>query len=111
MKIMLILLLVLVLLAGGCLEKFQGNVHVLNAKVTMGEEINGTMVIQGIEAYAVEMPRNKAPLDDQFPEKFPAVYVDIVQNTTKINYQVGKSYQGPGVYNLVIGIERNLTKS
>lgn len=114
MKVKFVLLLILALLAGGCIEKLkalQENVPVLNAKVTMGEGVNGTMVIQNIEAFWVEMPRKNAPMDFQFPEKFPAVYVDIIQNTSKMNYQVGKSYNGPGVYNYTIGMEKELNKN
>lgn len=104
----------LAILAGGCLEKLQGlqaDVPVLHAKVTMGDEVNGTMVIQGIEAYAEDIPRNKAPMYSQYPEKFPAVYVDIIQNVSKLNYQVGRVYNGPGVYDFSIGLKGNLTRS
>jgi hypothetical protein len=114
MNVKLVLLLMLAILAGGCIEKLQGlqaDVPVLHAKVTMGEEFNGTMVIQGIEAYAEDIPRNKAPMYNQFPEKFPAVYIDIVQNMSKLNYQVGKNYNGPGVYDFSIGLKGNLTRS
>ncbi len=108
-------LLLLFIIASGCLENFEKlrdtDVPVLNVKITMAEENNGTMVIGGIEAYAQDMPKSRAPLYDQFPEKFPAIYADIIQNVSKINYQVGKGYEGPGTYSLTVGIDRNLTKS
>jgi len=108
-------LILLFIIAGGCLENLEKlrdtDVPVLNVKITMAKENNGTMVIGGIEAYAEDMPKSRAPLYDQFPEKFPAVYADIVQNVSKISYQVGKNYEGPGTYNLTIGIEDNLTKT
>ena len=110
-----IILILIFFLAGGCVENLEKlrdtDVPVLNVKITMAEENNGTMVIGGIEAYAVEMPKSNAPIYDQFPEKFPAVYADIIQNVSKLNYQIGKAYDGPGTYNLTIGIEKNLTKS
>ena len=108
-------LILLFIIASGCLENLEKlrdtNVPVLNVKITMAEENNGTMVIGGIEAYVEGMPKSKAPIYDQFPQKFPAIYADIVQNASKINYQTGKNYEGPGTYNLTIGIEDNLTKT
>jgi len=108
-------LILLFIIASGCLENLEKlrdtDVPVFNVKITMAEENNGTMVIGGIEAYVEETPKSKAPIYDQFPQKFPAIYADIVQNASKINYQTGKNYEGPGTYNLTIGIEDNFTKT
>lgn len=110
-----IIFLLISILASGCLENLEKlrdtDVPVLNVKITMAEENNGTMVIGAIEAYAVEMRKSQAPIYDQFPTKFPAIYADIIQNVSKINYQTGKNYEGPGTYNLTIGVEDNFTKT
>lgn len=112
MEIKLVLILGLVFAAGGCLDVFQGEeVPVVFAKVTLGEEPNGRIVVESVEAYGKDLPRLNAPLDDQFPNEFPAVYVDLVQNMTKINFQVGRDYTGPGVYDMSIGIEKGIDKN
>lgn len=109
MKKKLFLLLALVILAGGCIKIKGESVPILYAKVTM-DEINGIMVIEDVQAYAGEIDKFDSPMD-QYPKNFPAVYVDVIQNMTKKNYQTGIFYKGPGVYNFTVGIERAFNKS
>ncbi len=110
MKLTLVLILMFALLASGCLETVGEKVPVLYMNVTMGEEINGTMVIKAVEAHAGEMPKLAAP-HDQLAQNFPAIYVNVVQDMFPRGFQTGKDYVGPGVYNFTMGIEKELNKS
>lgn len=113
MKFKLILLLAAVLLASGCLDRYiygEENVPVLYVNVTMGEDANGSMVVEGIEAHAGEMPRFKAP-QEVYAGSFPSVQVVAVQNLSKLTYPNGQKYTGPGIYRYVLGFEREINKS
>ena len=110
MKFMFVLIFAFALMVSGCIETVGENVPVLYVNVTMGEEINGTMIIQAVEAHAGEMPKLKAPRD-QLAQDFPAVYVNVVQDMFPRGFQTGKDYFGPGVYNFTMGIEREINKS
>ncbi len=111
MKMRYILILALVLLASGCIENPTGrNVPVVYANVTLSGDPNGTILINGIEASAGEMPEFNAPLE-QIPKKLPAIYVSVVQNMMPITFQAGREYSGPGVYNLTVGFENPVNRS
>ncbi|VVB84567.1 Uncharacterised protein [uncultured archaeon] len=110
MKSWLILILTCILLLSGCIEKINAKVPVVYVNVSMGEDANGTMVIQGVEAYAGELPKLDAP-KEQLAGNFPAVYVNIVQDMFPRAYLTGKDYVGPGVYSYIVGFDTKLNTS
>lgn len=76
----------------------------------LNETNNNTVIVRTIEAYAGEMPKMQAPLDN-LADKFPAVYVRVIQSANLVNYQTGEDYRGPGTYNLVVGLKKEVNRT
>ncbi|MDD5615584.1 MAG: hypothetical protein PHH85_05220 [Candidatus Methanoperedens sp.] len=110
MKLKLIVLIVFVLLMSGCLDSISSKVPVLYANITVSEDANGNPTVTQIDARAGEFPKIRA-IEDQVPDDFPAIIVNVIQNMMRLNYYTGKDYHGPGVYNFVIGMEHEVNTS
>lgn len=110
MKLKLIVFIVFVLLMSGCLDFIGPKVPVVYANITVSEDPNGGVYIQQIVAYAGEMPKIRA-LEEQVPNDWPAIFVNVVQNMMRLNYYTGQDYHGPGAYNFVIGMENDFNKT
>lgn len=110
MKLKLIVLIVFVLLMSGCLDFIGDKVPVVYANFTINEDANGNPWIQQIEVHAGNASKISSH-EDEIPEAWPAIYVNIVQNMRKLNYYTGYDYNGPGSYNMQIGMETEANTS
>jgi hypothetical protein len=108
-------------LFSGCIEnisdRFQ-KVQVVYVNVTVGS-VNNTSVIQYITAKGGEVSKIYAP-GAVLPEKFPAIYTDILQiynisrpqNQKIISLPNGQEFTGDGNYSFTIHLlENSLNKS
>lgn len=78
--------------------------------VKLNESSDNAVVVKSIELYGGEMPKLKAPKEN-LADRFPAVYIRVVQRAGLINYQTGAEYKGPGIYNFTVGFKEGLDKN
>lgn len=122
MKLKIVCMLISVtLLFSGCIgnitDRFQ-KVQVVNVNVTVGS-VNNTSVIQHITAKGGEVSKLYAP-GAVLPEKFPAIYTEIMQvyniskplNQKIISLPNGQEFTGDGNYSFTVQLlENSLNKS